>query len=288
MEDDRAPALSAAAVNGAVQKVSVVEVNGAVLTLTFDEQLDPNAEPAASAFSVTVNGQAVSFRPYSWMRAGRPVPALWDPVPVWINGQSVMLTLAATVRGGQAVTVQYDPPESGAKLQDLAGNTVAAFAATEVENRSKTSLPSVADMPPLIADVWSYAQETQNGYDHVLRWMRVLKTLGALSAMTAAEAQGLADAGWHRWDPVAVELRNLEDAPDEYVPDQQLVTDVWSYTAETEIGFEHVWRWMRVLTTLGVLEDMTADEAQDHADTHSAERWGPVADELREKEASTS
>ena len=47
----------------------------------------------------------------------------------------------------------------------------------------------------LITDVWGYAAETEKGYDHVLGWMRVLKALGALTSMTAAEAQGYADRG---------------------------------------------------------------------------------------------
>ena len=64
----------------------------------------------------------------------------------------------------------------------------------------------------MIADVRSYAAETDNGFDHVLRWMRALKTFGAVADMTAAEAQGYADQGWERWDPVVEELEQLEAA----------------------------------------------------------------------------
>ena len=56
----------------------------------------------------------------------------------------------------------------------------------------------------------SYAQETNKGFDHVLRWMRVLTALGVVEDMTAAEAQGYADSGWERWDPVVEELDALE------------------------------------------------------------------------------
>ena len=62
----------------------------------------------------------------------------------------------------------------------------------------------------VVDDVWSYARETQHGFDHVLRWARVLKTFGAVANMTAAEAQGYADRGWQRWDPVAEELKAKE------------------------------------------------------------------------------
>ena len=59
----------------------------------------------------------------------------------------------------------------------------------------------------LIDDVWDYARETQQGYDHVLRWMRVLKTLGTVEVMTSSEAQAYADRGWKRWDLVVEALK---------------------------------------------------------------------------------
>ena len=63
----------------------------------------------------------------------------------------------------------------------------------------------------LIDTVWIYAAETNNGFDHVLRWMRALKTFGAIEDMTAAEAQDMADRYWAvRWDPVVAELTELE------------------------------------------------------------------------------
>ena len=133
----------------------------------------------------------------------------------------------------------------------------------------------------VISDVRGYAQETRNGYDHVLRWMRVLGTFGALDDMTAAEARGYADqhlAG--RWGPVAAELAALESAGGGYEPDQQVVADVRGYAQETRNGYDHVLRWMRVLATFGALDDMTAAEARGYADQHLAERWGPVAAEL--------
>ena len=139
----------------------------------------------------------------------------------------------------------------------------------------------------VVDDVWSYARETDNGFTHVLRWMRVLHTFDALSDMTSTEAQGYAGNGWARWDPVADELAALE-AQDDYVPNQQVVDDVWSYARETDKGFTHVLRWMRVLSTLGAIEDMTAAEARGYADQYLAARWNPVADELAALEAAAT
>ena len=140
----------------------------------------------------------------------------------------------------------------------------------------------------VIADVWGYARETGNGFEHVLRWMRVLKTLGAIDDMTAAEAQGYAGQYLaERWNPVAGELRNLE-ADGGYQPDEQVVSDVWGYARETNNGFEHVLRWMRALKTLGAIDDMTSAEAQGYAEQYLAERWEPVVEELSRLEASAS
>ena len=141
-----------------------------------------------------------------------------------------------------------------------------------------------APEPQLITAAWSYAADTEEGYDHVLRWIRVLKTLGALEDMTAAEAQGNADQHLAaRWDPVVEELGKLQ-AQGGYQPASKVVSDVWGYAREITHGFDHMLRWMRVLKAFGALEDMTAAEARGYADS-GGEGWGPVADELAELEA---
>ena len=140
----------------------------------------------------------------------------------------------------------------------------------------------------VVDDVWNYARETDNGFTHVLRWMRVLHTFGELEDMAAAEARENASQFWAaRWDPVVAELANLE-AQDDYEPDTLVVDDVWDYARETDNGFDHVLRWMRVLSTLGAIEDMTATEARDYADQFLAARWNPVADELAALEAAAA
>ena len=62
-----------------------------------------------------------------------------------------------------------------------------------------------------------------------------------------------------------------------------MVEDVEDYAGETGHGFDHVLRWMRVLKTLGAIEDMSAAQAQEYADRYSAERWDPVVAELEEE-----
>ena len=67
-------------------------VNYAALTLTYDEVLNQNLVPPASAFTVTVEGTSRTV----------------DTVAV--EGQSVTLTLAGVVTSGDAVTVGYTNP----------------------------------------------------------------------------------------------------------------------------------------------------------------------------------
>ena len=141
----------------------------------------------------------------------------------------------------------------------------------------------------VIADLWDYARETDHGFDHVLRWLRALKTFGEVQDMTAAEAQGYADQHLpERWDPVAAELEKLEAAPGDYEPDPEVIADVWTYAEETDSGYDHVLRWMRALKTLGAIEDMTAAEAQGYADQFLPERWDPVVAELKKLEAAAA
>ena len=139
--------------------------------------------------------------------------------------------------------------------------------------------------PQVVSAVWGYARETGKGYDHVLRWMRVLKTFGALTDMTAADAQDKAEQfTGARWNPVVAELTKLETQAG-YQPDSQVVSAVRGYAKETGHGFDHVLRWMRVLKSFGALEDMSAADARGFADRGSGwERWVPVADELAELE----
>lgn len=66
-------------------------VNGASLVITYDETLDSAFTPAASAFTVTVNGVA------------RAVSV------VVVSGATVTLTLASPVAAGQTVLLSYVP-----------------------------------------------------------------------------------------------------------------------------------------------------------------------------------
>ncbi len=110
-------------------------VDGATLTVAFDGELDPSSEPAAGAFTVTVEGSQVE---------------LSDTDPVAVAGKTVTLTLAASVGGSlPAVTVAYDADQAGGKpLQDSdnANLPVTGFGDTKTVTNN-TSGDSTAPTP---------------------------------------------------------------------------------------------------------------------------------------------
>ena len=111
--DTKAPTLAAGGAS----------VNGAALTLVFDEALAA-ASPPATAFTVTAGG------------ASRGVTA------VSVSGSSGTLTLdPAVTRGDGAASVSYAPPAAGS-LRDALGNPAAAFADEPVANETPNAPPA--------------------------------------------------------------------------------------------------------------------------------------------------
>ena len=101
--DRKAPAITGAS------------VDGATLTLAFDEPLDENAQSPASAFAVTVEGTAR------------------DVDTVTVGGTDAVLTLASAVANGEAVTLTYTVPGASA-IADAAGNAAVGLTEVTVSN----------------------------------------------------------------------------------------------------------------------------------------------------------
>ena len=109
--------------------LTAATVNGATLTLAYDEALDADSTPAAAAYTVTVAGTA------------RAVDG------VAVSGSAVTLTLSSAVTSGQAVTLDYAVPNAN-PIQDAAGNDAAALTGQAVANETAdAALPalSIAD-----------------------------------------------------------------------------------------------------------------------------------------------
>ena len=107
-------------------------VDGATLTLVFDEPLDGDSVPLSyeetelGGFWVRLHN---SIRLYSYMS------------DVSIEGATVTLTLRTPVATGRDVDVEYDPRQAVHTLRDLAGNEAAAFTTAHATN---VALPVVA------------------------------------------------------------------------------------------------------------------------------------------------
>ena len=102
---------------------SAASVDGATLTVTFDEALAEVQAPASTAFAVTVAGNS------------RGVSA------VAVSGSAVTLTLVTAVLAGEAVTVDYTVPtdESADRLQDVSGNAAASFSGPDATNDTQAA-----------------------------------------------------------------------------------------------------------------------------------------------------
>ena len=124
-DTDSAPSkeASAAPEETAPPTLSSATVDGAVLTITFNEALDSGEAPGKSAFAVPVAGSSRGV----------------DTVAV--SGSVVTITLATAAFAGDAVTVDYTAPTDGsvARLQDLAGNAAASFSEQNVSNNTRAA-----------------------------------------------------------------------------------------------------------------------------------------------------
>ena len=109
---------------------SAASVDGATLTVTFDEALAEVQAPASTAFAVTVAGNS------------RGVSA------VAVSGSAVTLTLVTAVFAGEAVTVDYTVPtgESAVGLQDVSGNAAASFSGQQVTNDTQAAAQLTASV----------------------------------------------------------------------------------------------------------------------------------------------
>ena len=112
-------------------ELSGASVDGAALTLSYNEALDEDSNPAPSAFTVTVSGNARAV----------------DSVDV--SGSDVTLTLASAVTSEDTVTVSYAAPtgESDTRLRDAVGNAAASFTGQTATNETAPPAAQAPDAP---------------------------------------------------------------------------------------------------------------------------------------------
>ena len=124
--------------------LSSASVNGATLTLTYGEALDPNSRPAASDFTVSGGNSARTVS------------------NVAVSGRAVALTLNPAVEHGEkGIAVSYRPGTNS--IQDAAGNDAAELSNEPVTNNT------VGTPPPPPSYPGTMRVESGDG-DVTLRW----------------------------------------------------------------------------------------------------------------------
>ncbi|MFX3634466.1 MAG: Ig-like domain-containing protein [Candidatus Pristimantibacillus sp.] len=106
-------------------RVSKLDYNGNVITMTFDEDLNAYGVPAVSTFYITVNG------------AQRPVTA------VAVSGKTVKVTLSSAIVNGQIVKLSYSKPSNTGGIQDLLGNQALSISNSDVTPIVDVTAPTI-------------------------------------------------------------------------------------------------------------------------------------------------
>ena len=164
---DNAETLTSAATSAVTLpalRLQTAAVDGATLTLTYNQDLDTGVTLPASAFTVTVAANARSVSSAS------------------VSDRAVTLTLASAVAAGEAVTVSYAKPGGPSFIRDTQGNRAGSFSGETATNNTAAQVNSAATGAPTIGGT-----------------VQVGETLIA-STSGISDADGLANASFtHQW-----------------------------------------------------------------------------------------
>ena len=99
--------------------IDTVTVADNVLTLTYNENIDPDNVPAITDFSVDIGGTSA------------------NPTALNVSGKVITFDTASTVYDGDTVKLSYTVPGAN-KVRDIAGNDVASMSEQAVVNNTNT------------------------------------------------------------------------------------------------------------------------------------------------------
>ena len=113
-------------------RLQTAAVDGATLTLSYNNDLEQDVTLPTSAFTVTVAANTRSVGSAS------------------VSGRAVTLTLASAVEAGEAVTVSYARPDGSSSIRDTQGNRAGSFSGETVTNNTAAQENSAATGAPAI------------------------------------------------------------------------------------------------------------------------------------------
>ena len=113
-------------------------VDGAILTLTYNEELDTGVTLGTTAFAVNVNGSSRLL------------------IAVGVGESHVLLLLSSAVEAGDTATVDYTAPDGLDSIRDIRGRKAASFSGQAVTNDTASA--------PLTASAHD-APSSHNGQD---------------------------------------------------------------------------------------------------------------------------
>ena len=120
---------SAPAVVTAGLQLQSATVDGATLTLTYNEVLDTGVTLGTTPFAVNVNGSSRSL------------------IGVGVGESNVLLLLSSAVEAGDTVTVDYTAPDGPDFVRDIRGRKAASFSGQAVTNDTASDQEDAAADP---------------------------------------------------------------------------------------------------------------------------------------------
>ena len=139
-------------------------VDGATLTLTYNEVLDTGVTLGTAPFAVSVNGSPRSL------------------IAVGVGESNVLLLLSQAVEVGDTVTVDYTAPEGPDFIRDIRGRKAASFSGQAVTNDTASAQDNTASASdetasaPLTASAHD-APSSHNGQDAFIFELRFSEAL---------------------------------------------------------------------------------------------------------------
>ena len=134
-----------AVVTAAGLQLQSATVDGATLTLTYNEALDTGVTLGTTPFAVSVNGSPRSL------------------IGVGVGESNVLLLLSSAVEAGDTVTVDYTAPDGPDFIRGTQGRKAASFSGQAVTNNT-ASAPDETASAPLTASAHD-APSSHNGQD---------------------------------------------------------------------------------------------------------------------------